>query len=427
MSKVENTLDGRKAGPATRSLMRPGIIFALLLISIFSFGALITLSGFAGDLKKNSSGEAHALSNSAIGYAAIVDLLRSQDYDVSLKRSEDMGYDEEDVLRVITLTRPYQINSLDDLDLSTATLIVLPKWNVDKLPERNGWVKPYREPIGPVFSTSSLSSQMSKFSKGVKLNRIDNNDPQSFAMTSESHHLPTAQNLDIRYLQTLEGDEIEPVLKIESKIVLGRLKDSSTYILSDPDFLNTSGIALKRRARLGQSILYGMINLEGMWDSGMIFDLSVHGFGRTQNLIKTLLTPPFLAATLCLLAAGLLIAWQAFARFGDPVRQERDFSLGKYTLADNGARFIRIAQKETDMADGYRDLIRRYAAREFNLDKLSQEKTEAFFESREQRLGMTSGWRHFSQRITHVEGKDAFLTAAQALYNWRQEIVDDHQ
>ena len=159
----------------------------------------------------------------------------------------------------------------------------------------------------------------------------------------------------------------------------------------------------------------------------LIFDLHIHGYGKTRNLVKMLLTPPFLAATLCLLAAGALVGWQAFTRFGDAVSEERDYALGKYTLADNGARFIKIAGKETGMAEGYQDLLRRRAAKDFHMEKQSQDKIDAFFEGREKNLKLKHGWQDLSRRLTSSADAGTFLDAAKALHRWRQEITDDRK
>ena len=56
-------------------LMGTGLIIGLILIGLFSFSALIGLTGYADELRSKNNGQAHALSNSAIGFAGLRTLL----------------------------------------------------------------------------------------------------------------------------------------------------------------------------------------------------------------------------------------------------------------------------------------------------------------------------------------------------------------
>lgn len=425
---IENKLGGRQVKAGLGELMRPKVILSLLVIGIFAFGALVTLSGFAGDLRGDNNGRAHALSNSAIGYAGIVELLRASDIEVVLDRTKGNTAGYADTLHIVTLTDPYQMPEPDDFDEGLSILIVMPKWRVLDMKEQSGWVKQMPAPMGPTYYEGSYNAALGKWSDEVSMRRIGSDDGTLvYDLRSNERVMPDLSGANIRHLQTLHGDGIIPVIRANGKAVLARLEDTSIYILSDPDILNTMGIAQKSRARYGRDMVSGLMEMEATSTDYLIFDLYVHGFGKTQNLIKILLTPPFLAATLCLLAAGGLVAWQAFARFGDPLQEERDYALGKYTLADNGARFIRIAGKETGMAKGYRDLLWRQAALEFHMEKQSADKIGAFLEGREKNLDIDTGWQDLSRRLTTSADAEDFLVAAQDLHAWRQEIIDDRK
>jgi len=148
LSRITNTLEGREKRSGLAALMTPKMIMSLVLIGIFSFTALVTLSGYAGDLRQQNNGQAHALSRSAIGYAGLVRLMNDMDYDVRMARTENVKFEDENVLRVFTLSRPYQADGLDDLELSTPTLIVMPKWNTMPVKGTAGWVrKGYGNPV----------------------------------------------------------------------------------------------------------------------------------------------------------------------------------------------------------------------------------------------------------------------------------------
>ncbi len=426
----KNTLGGRTRTGGIAAFMTPMVILALVIIGVFSLGALITLSGFADDLRDTNNGQAHALSSSAIGYAGIVELMRADGTDVTLDRREFETADTNGVLRVITLTRPSQMPDADEIDASVPTLIVMPKWIVTPVRERRGWVKRLPRPSSAAYSPSSQTRALEKIVPGLSLARIkdaDDNGTLIYDMETPRADWPIGSGFNIRYLQTLEGETLSPLVSANGKAVVARKDDTNLFIISDPDFLNTQGISQKSRARFARDLIHAAIGTSGGADDEVIFDLSVHGFGSTQNLVKMMLTPPFLAATLCLLAAGGLIAWQAFVRFGDPARQERDYALGKFTLADNGARFISIAGKETTMGEGYSALIRRQAAKDFYMDQHSQDAIAEFFDAREQKTGAKNRWRAITARLHNTTDVAAFLAAARALYAWRQEITDDSQ
>lgn len=425
-NKVENKLEGRAKAQGIGNLMRPGVILSLVLISIFSLGALITLSGFAGDLRDTNNGQAHALSSSAIGYAGIVKLLREQDETVTLQRTEGVKTGNNDTLHIITFTQPYQMSALEDLDTTLPTLIVLPKWRVVKVPEKPSWVKRSNLFDSTLYKSTRLSTGLEDIVKFAAVSQQDEDDGTlTYDIDSQHRNLPVAKDVNIENLQYISGEGLIPLMTANTHTILAQISDTRLYILSDPDILNTAGISTKSRAQLAYGLITGLIQFENASEYDVIFDLHVHGFGRTQNLVKTLLTPPFLAATLCLLAAGALVAWQAFSRYGDPARTERDYALGKYTLADNGARFIRIAQKETSMGTGYLALIKRLIAKDFYLEKHSASQIDEFLEAREDNLNMKIGLGELSPKLEHAENTQDYLEAAQALYDWRQEITHD--
>ena len=86
-ARITNTLEGRDKRTGLAALMTPKMIISLVLIGIFSFTALVTLSGYAGDLRQQNNGQAHALSRSAIGFGGLTRLLGDMDYDCLLYTS----------------------------------------------------------------------------------------------------------------------------------------------------------------------------------------------------------------------------------------------------------------------------------------------------------------------------------------------------
>src|SRR5690606_35338854 len=92
-------------------------------------------------------------------------------------------------------------------------------------------------------------------------------------------------------------------------------------------------------------------------DLPITFDLTLAGLGRSENLLTLAFRPPFLAATLCLLLAALVIAWRAFRRFGPPVAEGPVVAMGKRQLATNGAGLIERAKRLHLLGPPYAALV----------------------------------------------------------------------
>jgi hypothetical protein len=75
------------------------------------------------------------------------------------------------------------------------------------------------------------------------------------------------------------------------------------------------------------------------------------------------LSPPFLGASLCVLATALLMGAHAAARFGPARAEARAYALGKGGLLDNTAMLIRLARREPRIGRRYAQLTRRALGR----------------------------------------------------------------
>ena len=116
--------------------------------------------------------------------------------------------------------------------------------------------------------------------------------------------------------------------------------DSGGYpliLVAEPDLFNNYGMADQARARLAVAVIE-----QAMGDAPVpiVFDVAIDGLGQSQNLLTLAFRPPFLAATLCLLAAMLVVGWRAFRRFGPPLAEEPAMAHGKTQLARNGAALV---------------------------------------------------------------------------------------
>ncbi|WP_026942218.1 hypothetical protein [Hellea balneolensis] len=418
-SRIKNTLEGREKGTGLAALMTPKMIFSLVIIGIFSFAALVTLSGYAGDLREKNNGQAHALSRSAIGFGGLTRLLGDMDYDIRMARTENVQYADSSALRVFTMSRPFQADGLDELELYAPTLIIMPKWITAPVKGSAGWVqKGWGEQH--VWDDNNHERDLKELAGEIDFTIIETDDKSvTYTARSTVGDKAILRDIEIENLQWLKGEKLLDIIRVEEGPVLVKIQDTTTYILSDPDFLNTMGIASKSRARFAVDIIEAVISDAEADPNRVDFDLTFHGFGGKTNVIKVLTQPPFLAATLCLLAAGGLIAWQAFSRFGDPLEVRRDYALGKFSLADNAARFIRIAGREPNMASDYVKLIRKQVIKELDLNGRRVQDIDTILARKETMLSLPNTYTDLQNRAGVTTDNLGLMQLAEDLNHWK--------
>lgn len=403
-------------------LFRPLTLIILLAVGVFAFGAYITLSGFVDEMKNTDNGRAHAMSKSPNGFAAIVQLMRSQDIDVSALRS-DLPYRQE-ALTIYTLPSTNVAGAIDDIDFDYPTLVVLPKWNSHSALSKK---KVYR---GNAFSVKDIEKLMIEVDEDLFVSREVGTRkvtirPDDVAVTrTYLKRVKTKYTVpNVTGLQTLESENLIPLLTAGNGIILGRLEGKDTYILSDPDLMNNNGAQSLATAQLALD----MINMTRFSDDPVYFDLVIHGLATRSNLIKTALTPPFLSATLCLIALGILISWRAFTRFGAPQPSQRVFALGKEALAENSADLIKMTKRQVNMAMPYSAYVLSNAAERLSMPpNTPEEELVNRFDKHSQTQQTTHNFSKILEAIRSSKTTQDLETNAQNYQTWMKEITRGH-
>lgn len=423
-----NTLNQVEKGVSKTSqhLMGTGLIIGLVLIGMFSFTALIALSGYADDLRNKDNGQAHALSSSAIGFAGLKILLENLDVEIRTD-SEKPLYGEIDTLRIYTLDSAYQTDGLDTLDPNDPKLIVLPKWSVMPMPKVQGWVQ--KLPFRDLQAARPLASNLETLTGELTINRIGKTGGD---LTQE--HVFSFVNYDTSYqgyhsrLQTFNSETLIPIVTVEKDdILLAKVPDSQTYILSDPDFLNTAGLDKRSKARFSVSMLnYIMSETE---TSSIRLDLSLHGISSKRNMIKLFTQPPFLSVTIIIIALIALLGWQAFIRFGDPKKgSDIDFgadrSIGPQSLATTTAEFLAIARREPLLMPDYAALIRKQAQYALQGQSRLSVSSDSLLDSRERGRNITPTFETLKTEANAVTQRHEMTRVATALQKWKKEITE---
>ncbi|WP_165187593.1 hypothetical protein [Caulobacter soli] len=415
-------------------LFSPKVVLGMIVAGVFAFSAFVVLSTYAPDLQSGDNGRAHALSKSAIGYGGMVRLLRGLDEPVIVSR-RDLGRDEPALIIFAPESNVSRDAYVKAAHLSSRTLVILPKWTGALDPRHPGWVGDLR-PVVP----RNLAGLLKAIGVATASTTIDKGAaPQKLVGApggpAEGLVLETGP---IRNLQTLSGPGLAPVLTdARGRIVLARRMPTETYILADPDLVNTMGLKDIRTARAGVAILRALRDdKSGLYrrDTGrtIAFDVTLNGFSRSRSVLKLAFEAPFVGATLCLVAAALLMGVHAAARFRAVRRGERAWALGKDALIDNSAGLIRMARREPALAPRYAELQRAAAIKALGGPRAGGSRLEGqaltdFLDRQGERFGAADSASRLDEDTRTVRSLGDLMKVAARWHQWRLEMTRERR
>ncbi|TPE63934.1 hypothetical protein FJQ54_03585 [Sandaracinobacter neustonicus] len=377
----------------TRRLIVLGAIFALALAAFVLLLAFTPARLMGGETAGSAQGRA------ATGFAGLQRLLPpAEDGD---------PIDSEELLIVILPPHGLDADTRDLLHerrTGKATLLVLPKWNVVAEPMQPGRVR-----------SAGLQRPAFPGEPGVTVEQDE--APAKGMLKGRDYMEGWDMQPALKSQQWLEGDNVIPLLvTAEGRAVLAEIgnadEDKILLVLADPDLLNN--LAMADRKRAGAAVgLVAALNSTGS-ESASVIDAAELAAGR--NLLRLLLTPPFLAMTLVLLALLLFGGWQALIRFGAPVVPPPAILPGKEALVENAAGLLRMAGREALAAPPYARLIARQAAEESGIPPMEDARLWPLLD----RIG-DGRFTELATDMTNA-GRAEMPGAAQALYEWKEGL-----
>jgi len=393
-------------------------MIALVLIGAFCLLGLGVLSAYAPELKSGDDGEAHALSRSSVGFAGVLRLLRETGTPVVTSRGplSEASAGGLLVLTPSTANRPEQVG---DIEHDGPTLIVLPKWRTMPDPRTRGWARTLGD-LTPVQVLAPLPKRL-RDGTALKRRKVEAGTLRLYRPSGQFFGTVTG----VASLQTLMTHGWIPVLVDQDGApVLAMTPDTGTYVLADPDLLNTQGLKTLENARTAVALL-ALIRAE---DTPVTFDLTLHGFRRARSVTRLLLEPPLLGVTFCLLAAALLVGLQAAVRFGPPSAKDRAVALGKRALADNTAGLVRLARREHRMAAPYALIVRAAAARAVGAPRqLDGDEIDALLDRLSAIGGLDLRYSALAERARAAQTAGDLMQVARDLYRWRLEMTHERR
>ena len=392
-------------GP-TSGAFRVRTVAIVITASIALFVAIFVLGAYAPDLRSGRNGGAHALSNAAVGFSGLVRLAEATGRDPQIVRNPH-ALQTEDLVVLTPEEGKTDMSSVLEARGVKPTLVILPKWTTVGDRFHPGWVqlldlREQSDPEGVLAPQNTL--KVMRYPSGGR------------PLVSLSWMPATLRFTAPRPLQTIAGKDLKPLLTDDQgHIVLGQIGAHPFYVLADPDLLSNLGMRDKAQARAALELL-DWLNSTGA--TTVSFDVTLNGFGASPSPLKLALEPPFLAMTLAVIAAVLLAAIQATARFGAPRRRERAIAFGKTALIDNAAALVRKAGRQGVLGQRYLDLVRERAGTVFGVPaRLRDAALDTYLDGLRGRARFTV----LAEDARAARNPRAMLEAAQALHHWLWE------
>ena len=411
-------------------------VLALVVFGAVVFVALLWMIGAGMTAPSGNNGGAHAAGKGLTGYAALVQLLDRRGYKVVLSRSE-ATLDDPGLL-ILTPPQDAKGNEIERIVAKRRhigpTIVVSPKWVAVPVP-----AKAAKGNSGWVALAGSATPSWPGFLDAVSV-RIRPSGTR-WSAVGGSGLLPAPQTVE-----TGSGPGLEPlVMDQNGGILAAYLQDDGYYpalerlalqtaweagddedlhpliVVFEPDLLDNYGMARRENAQLADRLISAA--LAGS-PKAVTFDVTLNGLGRSPNLLTLAFTPPFLAATLCLLLAALAAGWRAFMRFGPPLAPVRAIAYGKRPLVANAAGLIRRTRRLHLVTRPYADHLRERIARALGLPRQSSpEAAEAAIDKAlAARLPGTEPFSTLAARLRAAHRPAAILRAAQALHSLERTL-----
>ena len=384
----------------------------LVAIGVLAFTAIFALLAWSPDLANKDRAGMHPYSTSALGYAGLIKILENDGQGVSVSRLASTKSYTDGVL-VLTLPRNgfSRVDAFDVAEVSEPALYVLPKWS--------GWpdpAKPKWQKDTGLLETFFVNSILESFDEDAKVWRLRN---PGKILTPFGPQVPKFENK----MQVIESNSLESIIKVPGGTLLAKLPGRDVYVLSDPDVLNTFGLAERENARFALGL---MDWLKDYGSQPIVFDATIHGFERSESLLRAIFDVPFLGATLISFATMLLVGWAAFIRFEPPQKETRTIAYGKKALAESTAGLISMARREGHQAPNYLRLTKRYLTRLLGLPPgLSDEDFSRTLDSIAKQKKLDSSWTEQSEQMQlPARGRNELRDKAAALWRWRKEMSD---
>jgi hypothetical protein len=405
-------------------------VLALLAVGSLAFLLLLYAlgQGWTGSAEGRDGGN-HAAANGLNGYSGLVELLEDTGHDVSLSRNPaDRADYGMQILTPPLWSSAAEIDEIIQQRIDTAagpTMLILPKWMAMPVPEvegvdsQAGWVV-LGQPASPQWfgelaigegTQLAIGSTGGWQGLGSSGDLPDEEQVQALVGNSEKTMVPLLVDSED---DVLAAEYVQP----------GAFDEYDTWpiiVIFEPDLMNNYGMADRQRAAMAVQLVDEVTEGSGM---PIRFDLTLNGLGASENLLTLAFRPPFLAATLCMLMAALVIGWRAFRRFGPPVAEAPAMTQGKRQLAQNGAALLERVKRWHLLKEPYEDMIGRRVAKALGLRNADHEHREVSIDRALARRGHDGPpFSHLAGDLREAQRPREIIRAARALRTFERTLT----
>lgn len=339
----------------------PRATLVLIVFGALVFVALLYMIGSGATGGSTNDGGGHAGGKGLNGYAAFAGFIEKRGY--AVRRVRDPAALDDPGLLVLTPPAMADGAEIDKIVQARRTvgptMVITPKWVSAALPSatpgaKRGWVA--------LAGTASPEWKGFLDDVGVRIGPMDGGKAARWFGAGIEGPLAAPAKV-----QAGNGNRLVPLVagRKDGRTLAAYVADGGSYaglegialqhpprgededlypivLVFEPDLLDNYGMASEANARLAERLVQAATVSS---DRAVNFDLTLNGYSRTPNLLTLAFTPPFLAATLCLLLAAVVVGWRAFLRFGPPRAGGRAIAFGKRALVANAAGLIRRSRR----------------------------------------------------------------------------------
>jgi hypothetical protein len=399
--------------PAADGPFSARAVMAGVVVGVVALCAMLVLMAYAPEIRGDDSGGASALSKSAIGFAGLERAMRTLGAATEVSRTGPpprAGIDDR--LIVITPSSRAEPAQTRPFARGARLIVILPKWSVAPAPNHPGFVTK----VAPFGDAQMADRMLNPFAVGNRIDRRAGVTRPKVRLVQDDGGFGAPVTLDpIDRLQTLSGGGWDPVLVDENGRMLAGVSRTlrNVLVVADPDLLNNQGLSKPAIARVGLDLVE-----RARGKRPLVLDVTLNGLRRgDSSLLRLALEPPWLAATLCGLAAAVMIFLHALGRFGRPADETPAFGAGRRALVENTAAMVRTARKEPQMAPLYARLIFRQVGDAGG--RAEGPERDQWLETLARLRGLDSPAR-LSAQAASVTTRDELMVIIEKLHEWKR-------
>jgi hypothetical protein len=361
-------------------------VLGIVVVGTLLFVALLWMIGTGNGMGSTNDGKAHADGKGLNGYAAMAGYLERRGFTVRKAKNEGaLGKPGLLILTPPAYTKGEDIEKIVSARRYTGpTMVITPKWMAvpparGQAGAKKGWVR-FVGAVGPNWPgfLDDVGVSIDQIGKegtparwqGMGLRGILPEREQVLSGKGD-RLVPLVTGQDGRILAALldDGGHYPLLEDLALEPMQSKVEDEDLYpliLVFEPDLLDNYGMGSVESAHLAEKLVRASEIGAG---EPVIFDMTLNGFGQSNNLLTLAFTPPFLAATLCLLLAALVVGWRAFLRFGPSLAAGRAIAFGKRALVANAGSFLCRSGRLHLMAGPYSERARERLSRALGLPR----------------------------------------------------------